>query len=325
MDLEPYSAFLALPIELRLSIYGFVTEDASAMTVGIAELQGSPADIVHRQYGQQRSPFPGIPARHEPVIEMKYQAALLSANAPAIPLTASATTPPERTLEHARNGYRQLSLVCQQVSNELKNHFDVPSRRRTSLFLQYPFGLHIMHQAVPHLLRQSRSVHLAGVYDTDDSRRNALRYAALNGLPPRNPLRGKGVPDSDEQLSHLVKSMFGPEPQHPMEMFEMRIYYPGTDSYSTVWSDDSSPTCIALKNIAFAEVSIEVWRGFHATGVHMKVVPSAEKRRVVSTTWKKFPRGEPDRDSWIVDPNWPDASLESTGSSGTRPHAVFGA
>lgn len=71
----------------------------------------------------------------------------------------------------------------------------------------------------------------------------------------------------------------------------MRIYYPGDDSYSTVWGDDGSPTVVALRNIANAEVGIEVWRGQKGTGIYLCARPARERKRVVSTVWRRLEEG----------------------------------
>ena len=81
----------------------------------------------------------------------------------------------------------------------------------------------------------------------------------------------------------------------------MRIYYPGDDSYSTVRGDDDSPTVVALRNISNAEVGIEVWRGQKGTGIYLTAKPAGERKRVVSTVWRKLEegrRGEPEPGSW---------------------------
>ncbi len=43
-------AFFRLPIELRLHIYRYALYDRAAITIGSAQLVGSPPDIVHKLY-----------------------------------------------------------------------------------------------------------------------------------------------------------------------------------------------------------------------------------------------------------------------------------
>lgn len=92
------------------------------------------------------------------------------------------------------------------------------------------------------------------------------------------------------------------------------MYYPGSDSYSTVWGDDSSPVVVALRNIMAGNINVEVWRGRRGTGVYLSTTrpePPAEgekPNRSVSTVWRRLEegrRGEPSCGSWVVDPTWP--------------------
>ncbi|KAK4505989.1 hypothetical protein PRZ48_003954 [Zasmidium cellare] len=302
--------FLDLPVELRLEIYSYAVLDCRAITVGTARLDGPHHDIIHRLYGNKRSPFPGIPKDHEPVIETRYEASLLSSTHPAtIPLTPATVDPPDESYEHTQTAYHTLQLLCKQVNSELTSHFAIPARRQTSLFVQYPSGLHVLHTLTPQLVRQSRSVHIAGTYvpRTYCPPRRACLGAGM--APPQEKLQGDVVPDSKGQLDSLIRSLCGPNPTHPVEKLEMRMYYPGEDSYSTVWGDDSSPLVIALRNVAYGEVSIELWRGRYGTGVYMAAKPTGDRRRTVSTVWRKLEEGRhgrPPCGSWIVDPNWPE-------------------
>lgn len=304
------SAFLNLPVELRLHIYTFALVDNPTLTISSAELVGAHPDVIHRLYGSKRIPFPGIPQNHEPVVETGYNSSLLSVTNPAtIPLSPS-TNPPDETYDHPHTAHLSLLLVNKQLNNELTSHFKLEKNISASLFIQYPHGLHVCRTLTPHLLRQTRSIHLAGAYT---SRTFSPARAACMG--PRQPppgldvkYNGSIIPDSTAQLGELIKSLFGPSPVHRVSKLEMRIYYPGDDSYSTVWGDDSSPTVVALRNITVGEIGIEVWRGRYGTGVYLSAKPSDERRRVVSTVWRKLEegrRGEPKCGAWVVDPRWP--------------------
>lgn len=137
--------------------------------------------------------------------------------------------------------------------------------------------------------------------------------------PPPENLQGDIVPDSKNELSDLIRSTLRLEPTHPVEKLEMRIYYPGDDSYSTVWGDDESPIVVALRNVHVGEVGIEIWRGRNGTGVYFCARPSNEKKRVVSTVWRKFDqRGEPEHERWVIDSKWPEWSVDYEMSEGPR-------
>lgn len=295
---------------------------ADRRAVGTARLNGPPSDIIHRLYGAKRSPYPGIPQNHEPVVETRYQPSLLSQTNPAvIQLTPATADPPAETYEHTQTAYHTLQRLCKQVKEELTSHFSIPTRRQTSLFVQYPSGLHVLHTLTPQLVRQSRSVHIAGTYIP---RAYCPPRAACMGprmAPPQEKPQGNVIPDSKNQLDDLIRFLCGPNSTHPVEKLEMRIYYPGDDSYSTVWGDDSSPLVIALRNVAFGEISIELWRGRSGTGVYMAAKPTAEKRRTVSTVWRKLEegrRGEPPIGSWVVDSQWPSWSTDYEMSEGPK-------
>lgn len=310
MSRDPSCPLLNLAVELRLLIYSYAILDSRHITIGTSELVGSCPDILHRQYGNHRSPYPGIPQNHEPVIDTTYRADLLSATNPAvIELSGENHAPLEAAYGNTQTAYHTLSLLNKQINNELKTHFSVPAKRQTSLFAQYPYGLHILHTTTPQLLRQSRSVHLAG---THIPRKYYPTYRARIGqhaAPDQPKLQGERIPDSSKHLEDLVRSCFGPDPRHKLEKLEMRIYYPGPDSYSTVWGDEESPIAVALRNIALGEVDIECFRGGHGTGMYLTVSPTVERKRVVSTVWRRLHEGRPGQPkcgNWIVDPSWPE-------------------
>lgn len=139
-------------------------------------------------------------------------------------------------------------------------------------------------------------MHLAGHYKP--STFNTIRAA-------NDPSREKEAPklnaNSATLLGQLVASTFGRHPIYNIRKLEMRIYYPGEGSYSTVWGDEDSPTVVALRNILNAEVGIEVWRGANGTGIYLTVRRAREKKRIVSTVWRRLEegmRGQPEVGSW---------------------------
>ncbi|KAK3631475.1 hypothetical protein LTR56_016839 [Elasticomyces elasticus] len=317
--------FFVLPVELRLHIYSFAVLDDPSITIGTAELIGSHPDIVHRLYGGKRSPYPGIPEHHEPVVEAGFNASLLSATNPAtIQLSQVAPLSDDESHEYAHTAHLALLLVNKQVNTELKSHFKISKNRQTSLFLAYPHGLHVCRTLTPHLLRQARSVHVAGTYVSRTF--CPIRSACVGPREPAPALpkcNGGVTPNSTKQLADLIASAFGPGATHDVQKLELRTYYPGEDSYSTVWGDDDSPTVVALRNIYCGEVGIEVWRGRHGTGVYLTArhIGDGEKKRIVSTTWRRLEEGGrngPKCGSWIVDPRWPEWDQGYTMSDGPK-------
>jgi hypothetical protein len=209
------------------------------------------------------------------------------------------------------------------VKHELDSHFDLSHIRPTSLFCSYPAGLHILKKLAPSLLEQAGSLHIAGSYSSRGFVASKAACLGSTSHPPFVDERFNGgiTPNSASQLSSLIASLFGPQPSQPgLRRLELRVYYPGSDSYSTVWGDDNSPTVIALRNIFAGEIDIEVWRGQRGTGVYLSSTRPKEgvghgladrerPKRTVSTVWRRLEegrRGEPSCGSWVVDPRWPE-------------------
>lgn len=84
-----------------------------------------------------------------------------------------------------------------------------------------------------------------------------------------------------------------------LQKLELRTYFPGANAYPTVWGDDESPVCIAMRNIASGSVEVEVCRGGEGTGVLVRVCRGdGGEGRNVSTVWKDL--GER-WEGWVVD------------------------
>lgn len=244
---------------------------------------------VHRLYGEGRKPFPGLPQHHEPLIKSYYDLSLLSITNPPVVLANA----PLNT--HHYSTHQSLLLVNRQINGELTSHFNLPRNRRTSVFASFPYGLYILKKTAPRLLHQAQSIHIAGKYSPSDF--IPERAACTGEHHPHIPIKHHGnfAPNSSELLGQLIAATFGPVPIYHVRKFEMRVYYPGDDSYSTVWGDDSSPTVVALRNICNAEVGIEVWRGRYGTGIYLCATPTTERKRVVSTVWRKLEEGRRDQ------------------------------
>ena len=283
-----------------------------------------------RRYGDRRNPAPGLPQNHEPVIEGRYDASLLSiTHPPVISLTPFTSCPPESPRNSGpHEAHAALLRTNKQIREELVSHFNVAKNRKTSLFVSYPHGLHVLATSTPQLLRQARSLHLAGAYTPrtfDPQRAARLGYSVHPSSHLNNEAQnyhGGTIPPHANQLGTLIASLCGPNARQEVKRLEMRIYYPGPDSYCTVWGDDNSPTVVALRNIYAGEVTIEVWRGRWGTGVYLYAIPNTAEmgeagaggivrrgKRVVSTVWRRLEegrRGEKGCGSWVVDPAWPD-------------------
>lgn len=358
---EPNCPLMTLPTELRLQIYSACLLDSPAITISSAEVVGAHPDIVHRLYGDSRTPYQGLPRNHEPVIADRYDARLLSITNPArIPANATKSVLDDGS-PYARD-YRDcpsLLLVNRQIHSELKSHFNLTTTRRTSLFLSFPHGLHVFRTLAPSMIRQTRSLHIAGTYTPTTF--SPTHRAWLPNQGPHHPslesrYNNKVLPDSSTQLADLIKSAFGPPSprRRHIAKLELRIYYPGEDSYSVVWGDDCSPIVLALRNIYAGDIGIVVYRGRYGTGVYLSAKPSwpvekasssvakckaggsgtaderedeGERRRVVSTVWRRLEEGrrnEPVCGSWAVDPKWPEWENEEEATEGKGDTVITG-
>jgi hypothetical protein len=73
----------------------------------------------------------------------------------------------------------------------------------------------------------------------------------------------------------------------PIISLQARILYPGAESYSSVWSDESSPVSHLLRGICGGKIDMQVKRGSLGCGVSMGVHPQLDKREV-STSWENW-------------------------------------
>lgn len=92
-----------------------------------------------------------------------------------------------------------------------------------------------------------------------------------------------------DTLRILFPSIPAPTPSTPppLTSLQARILYPGAESYSSVWSDESSPVSHLLRGICGGKVDMQVKRGSLGCGVSVSVIPQPEKR-VVSTSWENW-------------------------------------
>ncbi|SMY21499.1 unnamed protein product [Zymoseptoria tritici ST99CH_1A5] len=302
---------LELPIELRSAILDYASPSYRTVTVGIAGLEGKRADLVYRQYGRGRSPFPGIPVYSEAVVERKYDASLLSTtDAKTLHLTSTTPDPTEDT--QLETGYKSVILVNKQVNNELKRHFALKTRRQTDLFIQYPHGLHVLQSGAPQLLRRSRTVHIAGTYKPHEF--SVQRAARLPGhtAEPGWKSQGDVIVDTAKELEQLVRTMFKSKSSPPsFEKLEMRIYFPGDNSLGVPWCDDDSPIAVALRNVGPVRIELESWRGNEGNAVFLTAYPNGTGRRCVTQSYHRLregSRGQPEPGSCVINPDWPGSS-----------------
>lgn len=92
-----------------------------------------------------------------------------------------------------------------------------------------------------------------------------------------------------DTLRILFPSYPAPRPaaSSPLVSLQARILYPGAESYSSVWSDESSPVSHFLRGICGGKIDMQVKRGSLGCGVSLGVTPQPDKR-VVSTSWENW-------------------------------------
>ncbi|KAJ4378803.1 hypothetical protein N0V86_005676 [Didymella sp. IMI 355093] len=92
-----------------------------------------------------------------------------------------------------------------------------------------------------------------------------------------------------DTLRVLFPSSPAPSPAAPSPLVSLqaRILYPGAESYSSVWSDESSPVSHVLRGICGGKIDMQVKRGSLGCGVSVGVAPQPDKR-VVSTSWENW-------------------------------------
>ena len=290
------SSFLLLPVELRLQIYGYVLATASVFTIGSARLIGNQADIVYRLYGQGRSPDKGLPEGHVPIISACYDPALLSTVHP-FTIGCEETALDATSQVQAQRPLTALTSTCRQTYGELKTHISHLGNDG-ELFVSFPHGLYVLSNA-PHLLRQARRVHIAGIYDPDTRLDlDMARYARE---------RGQYQDTSARLLAQLVRATLGEFPNlafGSVAQLEVRIYYAGGKSYSAMWNDNNGPVAVTLANLPGCHIDMACYRGEEGTGMHIRTHRSHDGERSISSSWGKLNegrRGQPRPGTWVVE------------------------
>lgn len=270
---------LELPLELRMEIYDYVLSDAEAITISSAPVTGHPADVLHHLTFTGR--VDGLPLNHEPIASQFYDPSLLSLRNPP---TSLVTTDGKSTYTQAsRNGLPTNSLlltnkqICSEVMSESHHLFN---SKRLSLFVSYPYGLHVLTRTCPHLLRRARSIHISGFYDESPGR--ALHAKALR---------------------RVILAVLGPEPITQIEKLELRILHHADRQHHVVWDDDRSPYCVTLWNTYLAKINVEIHRNMNLKGTGLFLTASPGPNRSLSTVWRVLP--EEKLMDFVIDSNWP--------------------
>ncbi|KAF2250577.1 hypothetical protein BU26DRAFT_603152 [Trematosphaeria pertusa] len=168
------SWLLAIPTELRLQIYQHILADSSAFTISAAPL----TVFGHRIRDTARAKeIAGLPLELVPLVRCGYDHTLLSI-----------TNPPEIALDnglaHTKQGGEvlwpatmALLRTCQLTRHELMDCMQRRMRRDEeeeglTLYVTYPYGLIVLKECYPELLKQASRVDISGCYASPQAKEN---------------------------------------------------------------------------------------------------------------------------------------------------------
>ncbi|OAL01564.1 hypothetical protein IQ06DRAFT_292432 [Phaeosphaeriaceae sp. SRC1lsM3a] len=182
-----YSAFLSIPTELRCQIYDYLLVDSQAITVSAAYITVFGNRIQDRA---RKHDVPGLPLDLTPIVRQKRDASLLSVTNPAeVAIDNDCMASIEQDCSTlGMPAPLALLLTCHLVNDELNDYMrgkkqikaaraqSVASGADTgnaiaeddneglSLYVTYPYGVLILKNMYPYLLKQARRVYLSGYY-----------------------------------------------------------------------------------------------------------------------------------------------------------------
>ncbi|EUC38549.1 hypothetical protein COCCADRAFT_32472 [Bipolaris zeicola 26-R-13] len=178
-----YSGFLSLPTEIRCQIYDYLLAESYAITISAAYTTNSHG--IRIQDGARKTEIPGLPLHLAPIARRGHVASLLSV-----------ATPPSIALEDGQmdniadenlglSAPLALSLTSRLVKDELsdcmrrRKHMldaraeydddgvlqdDEENVEGMSLHVSYPYGVLVLKNQYPYLLKQARRVYVSGYY-----------------------------------------------------------------------------------------------------------------------------------------------------------------
>jgi hypothetical protein len=171
---------------------------------------------------------------------------------------SSFTTPPVRSTYRERS--HTTNAVPRLRSSRTRLRLDAPLQQQTSP----PKSTNTF----PAIDKDTSSAALTALADT------------LRVLFPSNPTPSPPFPLSSRATDCLHSGV-------GLVSLQARILYPGAESYSSVWSDESSPVSHLLRGICGGKIDMQVKRGSLGCGVSLGVTPQPDKR-VMSTSWENW-------------------------------------
>jgi hypothetical protein len=317
----PRSYLLELPTELRLHIYDYALADSESVTITSATVLDEAGECLDST--TSFSSISDLPEDHVPLIKSLHDPSILSITTPPTirsPASSFASLASSRTsiaLETPIDEPDSVSAAiclrrtCRYINEELSAHLSHRLTTKSTLHINYPYGLLVLKDRCPHLLHQAKEVHIYGAYALEGPvpRPTPIcpRHQRSNRRqqPPVFPKVSQTVKEAaSSALTSLVRTILSPVAHPSLQKLEMRVFYPDEDAYNQVWSDDLSPIVVALQNTCGGKIDMVCWRGRKGTGLHLITRPNPEQR-VVSTVWKRMSEwgtAGPDEDceQWVV-------------------------
>jgi hypothetical protein len=307
----PRCFFLEIPIEIRLLIFDFALAETNNITISVAELEKN----IFASSGPDET-IEGIPGKYVPLIKNELDAkmmeigkvevisrpGLLDGKGPTASMdsgygsfeTSSAVAGgkfgrPNHRPEIPLLTSMSLFLTNRQIHDEMTAHIIHPTSARSTLNVNYPYGIIVLETLYPCLLRYAEKICISGWYDGqiegtpfDQPTSTRERYRLpLSDTP-------KEVYDiANSALARLMHTTMGPI-QHPtLKSISFRVFYPKEEQYSIIWSCNDSPVVVGLRNTCGGKIDMKVLRGNSGNGVVMNITPRS-KNRHLTTTWRKF-------------------------------------
>ncbi|QDS76741.1 hypothetical protein FKW77_001339 [Venturia effusa] len=318
----PRWQFLELPIEVRLLIYDYAIAETDHITVSVAELERNIFDD-----SVPKETIEGIPGQFVPLVKNGFEPQMMEiGKVETIPLpdilgpstltgsmdsgygsfdaSSSVGGGPLGRLKHPEVPLltaMSLLLTNRQVYQEMTAHIKHPTSRRSTLHVNYPYGVIVLETLYPTLLRYAEKICISGWYEGISDGSEFASPGAAGRDDPTIPLIStpKSVYElANSALARLVRTTM-PRVAHPtLKHLSFRIFYPREAEYSVIWSCNQSPIPVALKNMCGGKVDMKVLRGGLGNGVVMNVEPLADARHL-ATVWRRFQGSKSkERDAW---------------------------
>jgi hypothetical protein len=304
---KPRCFLLEIPIEVRLLIFDYALAETNHITISVAELEKNIFDD-----SEPEETIEGIPGKYVPLVKNAFDPEMMEiGKVGVIPLPDMLSVPtltgsmdsgygsfgPSTSMGAAKFGRPNLPevplltsmslfLTNRQIHDEMTAHIKHPTSERSTLHVNYPYGIIVLETLYPSLLRYAEKICISGWFDSTDS---------LPGTQIRNMQPGISLSDTTDDvydiansaLTRLVRTTMSPT-QHPtLKYLSFRIFYPLEAPYSVIWSCNDSPVAVALRNICGGKIDMKVLRGNCGNGIVLNVVPGARDRHL-TTAWRKF-------------------------------------